>query len=189
QRVAKALMTYEGNQNSGNGNLNENGSHSNGGSSNRTVHTARGCMYKEILNCQPCNFKGTEGAVGLARWFEKMESVFHISNCEIKCQVKYATCTMLDGAQTWWNSHVKTVGIDATYDMSWKDFMKLITEMYCPRNKIQKLENELWNLTVKGTDVVGYTQPFQKLALLCPKMVLDEDEKIKRYIWGLADSI
>ncbi|GKE39908.1 reverse transcriptase domain-containing protein, partial [Tanacetum coccineum] len=97
---------------------------------------------------------GTERAVGLARWFEKMESVFHISNYEIKCQVKYATCTMLDGAQTWWNSHVKMVGIDATYDMSWKDLMKLITEIY--------------------------TQCFQKLALLCPKMVPDEEEKIKR---------
>nr|GEU99677.1 hypothetical protein [Tanacetum cinerariifolium] len=44
-----------------------------------------------------------------------------------------------------------------------------------------KLENELWNLTVKGTDVVGYIQSFQELALLCPKMVLDEEEKIKRF--------
>ncbi|GKD01523.1 reverse transcriptase domain-containing protein, partial [Tanacetum coccineum] len=65
----------------------------------------------------------------------------------------------------------------------------MMTEVYCPRNKIQKLENELWNLTVKGTDVAGYTQRFQELALLCPKMVPDEEEKIERYIWGLPDSI
>ncbi|GJY93866.1 reverse transcriptase domain-containing protein, partial [Tanacetum coccineum] len=34
---------------------------------------------------------GTEGVVGLSRWFEKMESVFHISGCAIDNQVKFAT--------------------------------------------------------------------------------------------------
>ncbi|GJT30622.1 hypothetical protein Tco_0910897 [Tanacetum coccineum] len=51
------------------------------------------------------------------------------------------------------------------------------------------MESELWNLTVKGTDVVGYTQRFQELALLCPGMVPDEEKKIERYIWGLPDNI
>nr|GEW14985.1 hypothetical protein [Tanacetum cinerariifolium] len=37
-----------------------------------------------------------------------------------------------------------------TYDISWKDLMKTMTEAYCLRNKIQNLESELWNLTVKG---------------------------------------
>ncbi|GKD72559.1 putative reverse transcriptase domain-containing protein [Tanacetum coccineum] len=40
-----------------------------------------------------------------------------------------------------------------------------------------KLEGELWNLTVKGTDVVGYTQHFQELALMCPRMVPEEEDK------------
>ncbi|GJR97032.1 reverse transcriptase domain-containing protein [Tanacetum coccineum] len=68
------------------------------------------------------------------------------------------------------------------------DLMKMMTEVYCPRNEIQKLESELWNLTVKGTDIAGYTQRFQELALLCPKMFLDEEEKLERYMWGLHDS-
>ncbi|GJV30533.1 hypothetical protein Tco_1386981 [Tanacetum coccineum] len=42
------------------------------------------------------------------------------------------------------------------------------------------MESELWSLTIKGTDVVGYTQRFQELALLCPRMVLDEEKKIER---------
>ncbi|GKG32375.1 hypothetical protein Tco_0429885, partial [Tanacetum coccineum] len=61
-----------------------------------------------------------------------MEFVFHISNCATNCQVKYATCTLLDSALTWWNSHVKTVGIEAAYEMSWKELMKMMTEVYCP---------------------------------------------------------
>ncbi|GJV60617.1 hypothetical protein Tco_1466717 [Tanacetum coccineum] len=44
---------------------------------------------------------GTEGVVGLTRWFEKIETVFNISNCPSKYQVKYATCTLQDSALTW----------------------------------------------------------------------------------------
>ncbi|GKB03373.1 hypothetical protein Tco_0831462 [Tanacetum coccineum] len=57
-----------------------------------------------------------EGAVGLTRWFEKMESVFHIYNCSENCQVKYATCTLLDDALTLWNSYVETIGLDDAYE-------------------------------------------------------------------------
>ncbi|GJR69786.1 putative reverse transcriptase domain-containing protein [Tanacetum coccineum] len=116
-------------------------------------------------------------------------NLYSISVTAVECQVNYATCTLLNGALTWWNSHVRTIGIDVAYEMSLKDLMKMMIEAYCPRNEIQKLESELWNLTVKGTNVAGYTQRFQELALLCPKMVLDEEEKVERYIWGLPDSI
>ncbi|GJZ75716.1 hypothetical protein Tco_0640181 [Tanacetum coccineum] len=51
------------------------------------------------------------------QWFKKMELVFHISNCTITCQINFATCTLLGSALTWWNSHIKTVGHDATYGM------------------------------------------------------------------------
>ncbi|GJS46987.1 hypothetical protein Tco_0597108 [Tanacetum coccineum] len=61
-----------------------------------------------FLKCQPLNFKGTEGVVGLTQWFEKMESVYSISNCTVACQVKFATCTLQGNALTWCNSHVKT---------------------------------------------------------------------------------
>nr|GEY15584.1 hypothetical protein [Tanacetum cinerariifolium] len=62
QWVVDALLTYEANQNNKNENGNGNGSHFDGGSaSRRTVHTTRCCTYKEFLNCQPSNFKGTAG--------------------------------------------------------------------------------------------------------------------------------
>nr|GFB78768.1 hypothetical protein [Tanacetum cinerariifolium] len=37
----------------------------------------------------------------------------------------------------------------------WKTLMKMMTDKYCPRGEIKKLEIEMWNLKVKGTDVVG----------------------------------
>ncbi|GJX51742.1 putative reverse transcriptase domain-containing protein [Tanacetum coccineum] len=62
-------------------------------------------------------------------------------------------------------------------------------DKYCPRSEIKKLEVELWNLKVKGTNVQGYTQRFQELALLCVKMFPEECDKIEKYVGGLSDMI
>ncbi|GJR62242.1 putative reverse transcriptase domain-containing protein [Tanacetum coccineum] len=90
-------------QNSTNGD----GSHNSHGDNRRNVQTARPCFYADFMKCQPLNFKGTEGVVGLTRWIEKMESVFNISGCAIENQVKFATCTLLGAALTWWNAYTE----------------------------------------------------------------------------------
>ncbi|GJW62032.1 reverse transcriptase domain-containing protein [Tanacetum coccineum] len=57
----------------------------------REAPVARQCSYKEFMSCQPINFKGMEGAIGLIRWFERTESVFSRSNCTEDCKVKFVT--------------------------------------------------------------------------------------------------
>ncbi|GJW86514.1 putative reverse transcriptase domain-containing protein [Tanacetum coccineum] len=143
----------------GNGNPNEN----NGG----VVPITRESTYQDFVKCQPLNFKGTEGVVGLTRWFEKMETIFHINNFPPKYQVK----------------------VDVAYAMTWRARMKLMTEVYFPRNEIQKMETDLWNLTVKGSDLTSYNQRFQELTLLCTKMVSKEEDQVEKNIGGPADNI
>ncbi|GKC81406.1 hypothetical protein Tco_1137123 [Tanacetum coccineum] len=99
----------------------DNGSHSSHGDNQRNVQTARPCFYVDFMKCQPLNFKGTEGVVGLTRWIEKMVSVFNISGCTIENQVKFATCTLLGAALTWWNGQIRTLGPEA-YSMAWEFF-------------------------------------------------------------------
>ncbi|GJT08483.1 putative reverse transcriptase domain-containing protein [Tanacetum coccineum] len=159
QGVADALADYEANRGNGNGH----DIHDSGSGGRRPVPTARVCRYKDLLNCQPLTFKGTEGIVGLTQWFEKMESVFHISSCTGENQVMYATCTLLGNALTWWNSHVKAVGHDAAYGMPWKTLMKMMTD--------------------------NYTQHFQELALMCGRMFPKESDEVEKYVGGLPDMI
>nr|GEZ97113.1 hypothetical protein [Tanacetum cinerariifolium] len=109
----------------------------------RTERANRECTYTDFLKCQPLPFKGTEGVASLSQWCERMESVFHISNCAAENQVQFATCTLHSVALTWWNTHVQTVGHEATYGMTWKTLMKMMTEKYCPQNEIRKLEMKL----------------------------------------------
>ncbi|GKA89236.1 reverse transcriptase domain-containing protein [Tanacetum coccineum] len=108
---------------------------------------------------------------------------------KIENQVKFATCTLLGAALTWWNGHVRTLGHDAAYAMTWGTFKKKLTDKYCPNGEIKKLEIELWNLKVRGNDVAAYTQRFQELALMCTKFLADETAKIDKYIGGLPDNI
>ncbi|GJT02186.1 hypothetical protein Tco_0823355 [Tanacetum coccineum] len=122
-RAANTLEAKNQSQNGSNGD-NGNSENGNGGNENPNENNrgarpiARECTYHDFKKCQPLNFKGTEGVVGLIRWFEKIETVFHISNCPEKYQVKYATCTFLNSALTWWNSHKRTVGTKAAFAMS-----------------------------------------------------------------------
>ncbi|GKF31785.1 reverse transcriptase domain-containing protein, partial [Tanacetum coccineum] len=136
------------------------GSHSSYEDNRRNVKTARPCFYADFMKCQPLNFKGTEGVVGLTRWIEKIELVFNISGCAIENQVKFATCL------TWWNGQIRTLGPEA-YSMTWEVLKKKMTDKYCPQGEIKKLEIELWNL----------------------KFVANESENVDKYISGLPDNI
>ncbi|GJS30089.1 putative reverse transcriptase domain-containing protein [Tanacetum coccineum] len=89
----------------------------------------------------------------------------------------------------WWNYHVKTVGHDAAYGMPWKTLKTMMTYKYCTRGKIKKLEIELHNLKVKGTDVLSYNQRFQELALMCSRMFPEESDEVKKYVGRLPDMI
>ncbi|GJR90594.1 putative reverse transcriptase domain-containing protein [Tanacetum coccineum] len=164
-------------------------SHSSGTGARGSERIAQECTYQDFMKCKPLYFKGTEGVVELTQWFERMETVFRISNCSVENHVKFSTCTLLASALTWWNSHVMTVTHDVAYSMTWVDLRKKMTDKYCPRNEMKKLEAELWNLKVIGTDVVKYNQRFQELALLCVRMFPEESDKIERYVGGLPDMI
>ncbi|GKD54207.1 hypothetical protein Tco_1287594 [Tanacetum coccineum] len=161
-RAANALEAENGdggNKNGGNGNDgNGNGRNENLNENGRgDRHVTRECTYQDFMKCQPLTFKGTKGVFRLTRWFEKMEIVFHISNCPEKYQVKYATFTVLNSALTW--------------------------------NEIQKMESELWNLTVKNNDLAAYTKRFQEHTMLYTKMVLNKEDRVEKFIGGPPDNI
>ncbi|GJS60372.1 putative reverse transcriptase domain-containing protein [Tanacetum coccineum] len=123
------------------------------------------------INIMHENFCGTQGVIGLTRWFEKLESQFGISNVAEGDRVKFASSTLLDGALTWWNIYVRSVTLDTAHCHTWEDFKDMYHLEYCNRNAIKQMEHELWNLKVKGKTLLLH-QRFQKLILLCPTLYL-----------------
>ncbi|GJT31466.1 putative reverse transcriptase domain-containing protein [Tanacetum coccineum] len=129
----------------------------------------------------------TEGMYKLRALVSTLTFRMSTLNCK-GTKVKFATCTLLGAALTWWNGQIRTLGPDA-YSMTWEVLKKKMTDKYCPQGEIKKLEIELWNLKVKGNDVPAYTERFQELTLICTKFVANETEKVDKYIGGLPDNI
>nr|GEY95969.1 reverse transcriptase domain-containing protein [Tanacetum cinerariifolium] len=126
----------------------------------RETHVARKCTYKEFMSCQPFYLNGTEGVVGLIHWFERTESVFSRSNCTEDCKVKFATGTLTEDALSWWNSYDKPIRIEQADKIAWTELKRLLTNKYCPRTEVKKMEDEFYNLVVKGNDLKSYIRRF-----------------------------
>nr|GEU76125.1 hypothetical protein [Tanacetum cinerariifolium] len=60
---------------------------------------------------------------------------------------------------------------------------------YCLRTEIHKMEQELWNLTMKGDDIKGYTNRFHELAVMYPALVTLEYKNIEHYVRGLPKRV
>ncbi|GJV47676.1 reverse transcriptase domain-containing protein [Tanacetum coccineum] len=127
QGVTAALAACDANKNGDD-------SHTSGTGGRRTERVARECTYQDFMKCKPLYFKGTEGVIELTQWFERMETILRIRKCSVENQINH----------------------DIAYAMTWADLRKKMTDKYCPRNEMKKLEAELWNLKVKGTNVIGY---------------------------------
>ncbi|GJV99344.1 reverse transcriptase domain-containing protein [Tanacetum coccineum] len=155
---------------------------------NRTPVTRTG-NYKGFISCQPFYFKGTEGAVGLIRWFERTESVFSRSNCAEENKVTFATGTLTNDALSWWNAYAQPIGIEQANKITWTELKRLLTNKYCPRTEVKKIEDEFYGLIVKGNDLKTYVRRFQELAILCLNMVPNTEKLMEAFIRGLAQSI
>nr|GEX55314.1 hypothetical protein [Tanacetum cinerariifolium] len=165
-----------------------------------------GCTYIIFMKCEPYLFKGTEGAVRLCHWFEKLEYVFRISDCKERDKVKFATATLQGRALTWWNGRIASMGIDDANeyvfrisDCKERDKVKFATATLQGRaltwwnGRIASMGIDDANGTpwteLKGNNIDGYTNQFHELALLCPRMVEPEQVKVEQYIHGLSKNI
>ncbi|GJU04967.1 putative reverse transcriptase domain-containing protein [Tanacetum coccineum] len=137
---------------------------SSGGNTRNVGGTAnvQGCSHKTFMNGKPRSFNGTEGVVVLIRRVV---------------------------ALTRWNGNVHTLGLVNANRIPWIEFKTMMTTEYCPAIEIQRIEQELWTLTLKGDDIEAYNNRFHELALMCPELVPTEKKKIERYTRGFPERI
>ncbi|GKA90103.1 putative reverse transcriptase domain-containing protein [Tanacetum coccineum] len=116
----------------------------------------------------------------------KIEEMEMEERMEKKYQVKYATYTLLNSALTWWNSHKRTIGIEAAYAMSWTKLMKLMTEelvLLCTRmapNEEDKVERFVRGLldNIQGNVIATEPTKLQDAIRISNNLM---DQKLKGY--------
>ncbi|GKC20732.1 putative reverse transcriptase domain-containing protein [Tanacetum coccineum] len=168
-RNLEPLMRDGGGQEEGNGNGgNGNGGNGNGGNGNGNGNRGgNGYNFRGFVPVRECTYQDFLKFQPLS--FNGTEGVVGL------------TC---------WFKKMEMVFHISNYPEKYQaELMKLMTEVYCPRNEVQKMETELWNLVVKGNDLTAYTMRFQELVLLCTIMVPNEEDKVERFVGGLPDNI
>nr|GEZ03212.1 putative reverse transcriptase domain-containing protein [Tanacetum cinerariifolium] len=132
-----------------------------------TAPIARECSFASFMKCGPTQFHGTEGAVILVRWFEKMENTFKISEC----------------------AEVATLGREVANARSWAEVKQMMTDEFCPTEEVKRLKDELRHLKLRDMNIATYTERFNELAILCPDAIMNEKKKVELYIKGLPEII
>ncbi|GJV40366.1 reverse transcriptase domain-containing protein [Tanacetum coccineum] len=87
------------------------------------------------------------------------------------------------------NAYAQPMGIEQANQITWTELKKLLTNKYCPRTEIKKMEDEFYGLTVNGSDLKTYIRRFQELAILGPNMVPNTEKLMEAFIGGLPQSI
>ncbi|KAJ0898041.1 putative retrotransposon gag domain-containing protein [Helianthus annuus] len=119
---------------------------------------------------KPLPFNGTEGAIGLLHWIEKVEAVFAVYECPPANWVKFATGTLEGNALSWWKAQIQMFGLETANATAWEDFKDMIKEECCHRDDIHKLKNEYFELKMVGSEIEAYTKQSNDYAALCPNM-------------------
>ncbi|GKB93708.1 reverse transcriptase domain-containing protein [Tanacetum coccineum] len=126
----------------------------------RETPIAKRGNYKEFISCQPFYFN-----------------------------VTFATGTLTDDALFWWIAYAQPIRIEQANRITWIELKKLLTNKYCPRTEVKKMEDEFYNLVMKGNDLKTYIRRFQELAVLCLNMVPNSEKLIEVFIGELPRSI
>ncbi|KAI3776603.1 hypothetical protein L1987_46389 [Smallanthus sonchifolius] len=84
-------------------------------------------------------------------------------------QAKHASGTLEGPALTWGNQQAQMLTLEMANALTWEEFKNMLKEEYCPRDEVQKLEAELWNLKMEGSEIEAYTTRSHELETLCPQ--------------------
>ncbi|KAI3754607.1 hypothetical protein L1987_54394 [Smallanthus sonchifolius] len=118
-----------------------------------------------------------------------IEGTFINAKCPENLKVRYATSVFQKRALTWWNGEKRNRGIEVALALPWADVKALMTDEFCPRNEVKKLEAEFWDLKQDSGESLTYTTHFHELSLLVPHMVTSLSRAIEKYINGLPMQI
>ncbi|KAD4385817.1 hypothetical protein E3N88_25986 [Mikania micrantha] len=108
--------------------------------------------------CNPPSFDGRKDAVATCHWISAMEAVISISECRIDQAVKFAAHSFVEEALHWWNTIKQTMSAADMEKMTWEDLKELVTIQFCPKNEMDKVEQEILVLKVgrkQGETVYG----------------------------------
>ncbi|KAI3824946.1 hypothetical protein L1987_06419 [Smallanthus sonchifolius] len=150
---------------------------------------ARSCDYKAFRGCDPPVLTGEKEAADTLDWINGMESTIRLSECRPDQAVMFTAKSLKGEAEHWWETVKQAKGDQAVRLMRFNDLKALVTEKFCPKNEVYKVEREFLTLQDGLMTHRQYTSKYNELARLVPHLVITEESRIHYYVRGVPPKI
>ncbi|GMN27756.1 hypothetical protein TIFTF001_041075 [Ficus carica] len=143
-------------------------------------------LYLRFKRMKPKEFNGSTDPLVAQGWLKSIELVLNFMDLTDNEKVKCASYYLMDDARIWWE------GIELSRDisqMTWEDFVQEFNEQYFNMSVTSEHYDEFNNFRQGNLSVTEAVKRFNQLARLCPHMVPNEQERLRRMIGMLKPEI
>ncbi|GMN21986.1 hypothetical protein TIFTF001_040153 [Ficus carica] len=134
-------------------------------------------LYELFRRMKAPEFKGPTDPIAADNWLIDIQVILDFMRLTEQKKVLCASFALKKDARHWW----MTVQMrrDVTL-MSWQDFVTEFRTMYYNREVLAAQQDEFTNLKQGSMTVMEAVKKFEQLARLCPELVPNETEKVRR---------
>ena len=137
---------------------------------------------------RPIDFLGKkdDGPSMVENWLERIERMLQQMHCTPKENLECATSSLQDEAYQWW---VSVTRIAPSESVTWELFLAEFRKQYVGRIYLSNMRREFHNLKQRKMNVTNYQREFTWLSKYALDMLVTEEEKCRKFEYGLNDYI
>jgi hypothetical protein len=144
-------------------------------------------MLREFQKMNPPTFKGEPGIDIADSWLRQIKRLMNNMEVPVEYQTWVASNLLLDEAGHWWDT-VRERQVDAD-DLAWGEFERLFRTQYIREAAMSAKMREFIDLKQLEKSVAAYEAQFNELARYAASIIVTEEERARRFIWGLRPTI
>ena len=119
-------------------------------------------------------------------WLKRTERMLMKMHCTTEEKLECATSLLQDEVYQWWVSVTRTAPSER---VTWEFFLNEFKKHYVGRIYLSNMRREFHNLKQRQMSVTEYQREFTRLSRYAPEILVNEEEKCRRFEDGLNDHI
>nr|CAD40076.1 OSJNBa0085C10.29 [Oryza sativa Japonica Group] len=147
-----------------------------------------GSSFGEFMRTKPPTFATAEEPMEAEDWLRIIEKKLTLVRVREADKVIFAINQLEGPAGDWWDTYKEAREEDAG-EPTWEEFTTAFHENFVPAAVMRMKKNEFRRLRQGNTTVQEYLNRFTQLARYATGDLIDEEEKIDKFIEGLNDEL
>ncbi|GMN71643.1 hypothetical protein TIFTF001_051863, partial [Ficus carica] len=136
-------------------------------------------LYERFRRMKAPEFEGPTNPIAADNWLIDIQVILDFMRLTEQEKVLCASFALKKDARHWWMTVQLRRDVTA---MNWQDFVTEFRAMYYNREILAAQQDEFTSLKQGSMTVMEAFKKFEQLARLCPELVPNETEKVRRMI-------